>query len=83
LASARSFKKTLAAYNIFLLVFSFRKVLDAKLLGMHRPDIRLIQKPDTGYPVKALTNIFLVKYKIFFLKALTIIVFSKHKKSMI
>jgi hypothetical protein len=54
---------------------------------MHRilvlPDIRLVQKPDTGdpagYPVKAgcrisgrifvLTNIFLVKYKIIFFKS--------------
>jgi hypothetical protein len=47
---------------------------------MHRilflPDIRLKQKPDTGYPVKAgyrifaLANIFLVKYKLIFLKLL-------------
>jgi hypothetical protein len=39
-----------------------------------RPDIRLIQKPDTGYPVRAgywisgrilgLTTIFLVKHQI-------------------
>jgi hypothetical protein len=57
-----------------------------------RPDIRLIQKPETGYPGKAgyrisgrifvVTNIFFVKYRTklsFFLKAQTIIVFSKHK----
>jgi hypothetical protein len=49
---------------------------------MHRillfPDIRLIQKPDTGYPVRAeyrisgrilgLTTIFLVKYQKTFIK---------------
>jgi hypothetical protein len=44
------------------------------------PDIRLIQKPDTGYPVRAgyrisdrifdLTTIFLVKYQISLLKQL-------------
>jgi hypothetical protein len=55
------------------------------------PDIRLIQKPDTGYPVRAgyrisgrildltTTGIFLVKYQVNFLKtASTIIDYCKH-----
>jgi hypothetical protein len=53
------------------------------------PDIRFIQKPDTGYPVRAgyrisgrilgLTTIFLVKYTKKLIKtALTIIAFCKH-----
>jgi hypothetical protein len=54
-----------------------------------RPDIRLIQKPDTGYPVKAryrisgrildFTTIYLVKYQLNFIKtASTILDFCKH-----
>jgi hypothetical protein len=66
-------------------MFKIRDALDTRYCFCRisgRPDIQLIQKPDTGYParypVKAgyrisgqifvLTNIFLIKYKIIFVK---------------